>query len=76
MSDRDERWQGVRGGITRADHYPPDTALVTIEVVGSTGHIVGQAFLLSDQVRTRSVTDPLPMVLKEMVRKIDEALHS
>lgn len=76
MTEPDTRWARVEGGITRPDHMPPNTQKVTIEVIGPTGHRIGQSILISDQERSQAYVDPLPYVLDKMVTKLDEALHA
>ena len=76
MHGPDPRWTGVYGGIERNDNDPPGTQRLTIGVIGPTGHDVGRVVLISDAIRAHAVVDPLGIVLDDIVRELDEALHA
>lgn len=76
---RDLRWERVQGGMTRWT-YPgddePTGVRVEIEVVTPSGHRVAQNIIVTDDVRRYAAVDPMPAVLDQMVRKLDEAIHA
>lgn len=79
MIERDPRWARVEGGMTRWSWRPdeePTGSRIDIAVIGPTGHRVTQTIILTDDARKFAVVDPLPAVLDQMVRKLDEALHA